>query len=417
MTSLAVLAATVGVWINRTIWDTDRYVALVAPLAEDPAVTDAVSAKLTASAVQALDIEDRVRNALSLIPNLPPSAEFLVAPITAGAQDLIQRRIDTFLASQTFKDMWVELNRTLHTKIVALLDGDVEQLPNISTTGGQVQLNLISVLARILQQVVQRGVDGLDLNVTVPTISANLDASTGIQQLGSVLGVSLPSDFGQVTIMTEAQLSSYQQAARDLKRLGGALVVLAVILIAVTMVVALRRRRTAIWLGIGSVVALFLGGVFMRRIEARIVDSIAGPGAQAAARDIFTEVGASLRQAGLVVGAVALAVALGAYLAGRPRWLVSLLGAIRRATATRAETTSSQRWVVQHADAIGIASLILGALTLFVTGIDWLPVVLVAAGLVLIQWWIGVARRAIATPEDRPLREGDQEATAQTPNG
>jgi hypothetical protein len=394
--ALSLVAATVGIWVDRTIWNTDRYLELVAPIADDRAVTDPLAARLTADVFEALDLQARVEEALASIPRLPASAAFLAGPISSGAENAIRGQVETFLASEVFHDIWVELNRRLHTKIVALLEGNYDELPNVSVEGGVVQLNLVSVLAQVLRQVVTTGVNGLGLDVTVPEIPSSLDASAAIERLGSALGVSLPEDFGQVTIMTEAQLTDYQEAARTLDRLGGALALLAVVLLGLTLLVARDRRRALIWLGVGSVAALFLGGIFIRRMEARIVDSIEGPAAQAAARDVFAQVSESLREAGIVVGVVALLIALGAYLAGRPPWLTKAVAAVRRATAEREGGSDLQVWVARHSDATRIGGIVLAVLILFVTGIDWLPVAIVGALLALVLWQIAVAERRTA---------------------
>jgi hypothetical protein len=396
LTSLALVGATVGIWFERTVWDTDRYVALVAPIADDPAVTDAIAARLTVDVFEALDISGLVEEALASIPNLPPSAAILAGPITAGAQEVVRRQVETFLASQTFRDLWLGLNRRAHTKIVALLEGEYEELPNVSIEGGVVQLNLVSAVAQLLQRVVQRGVDGLGLDVTVPAIPPDLDASAAIARLETALGASLPEDFGQLTIMTESQLTGYQETARTLDAFGGALALLTIVLLGLTLSVATDRRRALIWVGAGAVIALFLGGIFIRRVEGRIVDSIQSPGAQAAARDIFAEVSSSLRQTGLLIGIPALLIALGAYLAGRPPWLMALFSTVRRVTAQREGGSQLQVWVSRHADATRIVAVVAALLVLFATGIDWLPVAVVGTVLALLLWRIEVAQRRTA---------------------
>ncbi len=393
VTSIALVGATVGIWFERTVWNTDRYVELVAPLAEDAAVTDAVANRLTTDVFTALDIQGRVSDALASIPRLPESATFLAGPITAGAQDIIRRQVETFLASPTFQDLWVQLNRRVHTKIVALLEGDYQQLPNVSVTGGEVRLNLVSAVAMLVQRVVQRGIDGLGLDVTVPDIPSDLDASAAIARLGGALGITLSPDFGQVTLMTKSQLTDYQQAADRLTKLGGALAILTVLLVGLTLLVAVRGRRALIWLGIAGVAALLLGGIFIRRVEGRIVDSIQAPGARAAAEDVFAQVSSSLRGAGVLVGALALLVALGAYLAGRPPWVRSAVATARRVTAAREGGSELQVWVSRNADATRIGAIVVAVAVLFVTGIDWLPVAVVGAALGLVLWRIAVAQQ------------------------
>ena len=231
LTSISVVATTAGVWMNRTIWNTDRFVALVAPLSDNRAVTDGLAVKLAEDTFQALDVQERVRQALASIPQLPEGADALLAgPLTTSAQSLIEDKVKEFLASPAFDRLWIELNRRVHEKVVALLDGNLDELPNVSINDGQVQLNMLSVLADILQEVAQDGADALGLNVTVPDIPPDLATSDAINRLGSALGVTLPADFGQLTIMSETQLNDYQSAAGNLQKLSGALFVLSCLL-------------------------------------------------------------------------------------------------------------------------------------------------------------------------------------------
>jgi uncharacterized protein YjeT (DUF2065 family) len=404
LTSLCIVAATIGVWTQRTLSDTDRYVALVAPLADDPAVTDPLAARLSEEVFVALDVEDRVQEAIASFPNVPPAASFLAGPITAGAQNLIQQRVEEFLASPTFSDLWTELNRQLHVKLQALLNEDYEQLPNVAISGGEVQLNLVSIVAVVIQRLAQRGVDALGIDVTVPSIPASLGSSAAIDRLSSALGVTLPSDFGQVTIMSAEQLSGYQDAVRALKRLVLAAFLLSLILIALTIWVAPDRRRVVIWLGLGVIAALFLGAVFLRRVEASIVDAIEGPAAKAAAQDVFDQVSSSLRQAGLFVLTIGVVAALLAYLLGRPPWFQRTAGWLERITATKPGGSELQVWVSQHADPIRLGGGLIAVFVLFLTGIDWIPVAVVGVLFGLFLWGV-----ASAEHEGRPPAALEQE--------
>ena len=399
LTSLCIVAATVGIWTQRTLSDTDRFVALVAPLADDPAVTNPLAARLSEEVFIALDVETRIQEAVSSIPDLPPQASFLVGPLTAGAQSLVQQRVEGFLASPAFAELWVNLNRQVHGKVQALLNEDYEELPNVAVTGGEVQLNLVSVVAVIIQRLAQGGVDLLGIDVTVPDIPTSLGSSAAIDRLSSALGVTLPADFGQVTIMSAEELSGYQDAVRTMKRLVVATFLLSLILVALTIMVAPNHRRAVIWLGVGVVAMLFLAGVFLRRVEASIVDAIEGPGAKAAAQDVFDQVSSSLRQAGLLVLIIGVIAALLAYLLGRPEWFQRTASWLERVTASRPGGSELDVWVADHADPVRIGGGVIAALVLFLTGIDWIPVAIVGVLFGLFLWGVATAEHRVRPPE------------------
>ena len=61
---LAVIVFTVSVpaaWGARTVLNTDRYVATVAPLADDPAVQQAIATRLTDEVFAALNVQEVIR--------------------------------------------------------------------------------------------------------------------------------------------------------------------------------------------------------------------------------------------------------------------------------------------------------------------------------------------------------------------
>ena len=402
LTCLCIVAATIGIWTQRTLSDTDRFVALVAPLADDPAVTNPLAERLSEEVFIALDVETRIQEALSSIPEIPPQASFLVGPLTAGAQSLVQQRVEDFLASPAFAELWTNLNRQVHVKVQALLNEDYEELPNVEVTGGEVQLNLVSVVAVIIQRLAQGGVDLLGIEATVPSIPTSLDSSAAIEQLSSALGVTLPPDFGQVTIMSAEELSGYQDAVRTMKGLVVATFLLSLILMALTIVVTTNRRRAVVWLGVGLVAVLFLAAVFLRRVKASIIDAIEGPAAQAAARDVFDQVSASLRQAGLFVFTIGIVAALLAYLLGRPPWFRQTVVWWERVRAPRQGGSELEVWVADHADPVRVGGGLVAVLVLFLTGIDWIPVAIVGLLYGLFLWGVVSAEHRVRPPELAP---------------
>jgi hypothetical protein len=395
LTSLCVVATTVGLWTRWTLSTTDRYVALVGPLAADPAVTNALAERLTEEIFEGLDVEARVQEALASIPELPPSAAFLAGPIASGARDLIEGEARDFLGSERFATLWSGINRRAHSKVVALLRGEYEELPNVSINGGEVRLNLVSAIAEVVRRLTQQVVNPLGIDATIPTIPPTMDVSPAIERFGSAIGVALPEDFGQVTIMTADQLSGYQDTVRTMSRLLGLLVLLSLLLVVLTVIVASDRRRVVIWLGVGITGTILLAGVFLRRVEGRILDQVSRPGARAAAQDVFDQVSDSLRGAAVPVLAVAILAALVAYLLGRPPWLRRATEWGRRVTASRPQRSELEVWIADHGDPVRIGVIGGAVVILFLTGIDWIPVVIVGLLLGILLWGVASAERRV----------------------
>jgi hypothetical protein len=399
LTSVSLVATIVGVWTQRTLASEDRYVALVAPLASDPVIQQALAARLTDEVFVALEVEDRVRAALASIADVPDAAQLLVGPLVAGFEDVVRGRVEGFLASDRFAQLWVEINRAAHPKVQALLNGDYEELPNLEITGGEVRILLVPIVAEIVRGLVEDGLTGLGIDATIPEIPASVEPQEAIQQLGGALGVTLPEDFGQVTVLTADQLSTYQSAVRTAKRVIGGLFVLTMVLLVATILVAPDRRRAVIALGIGISVALFLGGVVIRRIERDVIDVIEAPGARAAARDVYGAVVDGLRGVGLWVFVLAIIAVLAAYLSGRPAWFRRVAASVEGAIAQKPGGSDLEVWTAAHAEPVRIVAVAVAVLVLFITGIDWLPVAALALLLGLALWGVAVAEQRVRPSE------------------
>ena len=69
--------AVVAVWARGLVEDTDRYLATVAPLSEDPQIQSAVTNRLTTAIVEAVNLEDLAETATGAVSDLGPAAAAL----------------------------------------------------------------------------------------------------------------------------------------------------------------------------------------------------------------------------------------------------------------------------------------------------------------------------------------------------
>ena len=74
--AFALVLSTVGVWAAKTAFDTDRWVATVAPLPQDPQISAAMAEYATNELFRVLDVENRLREVL------PERAAFVTGPLT-----------------------------------------------------------------------------------------------------------------------------------------------------------------------------------------------------------------------------------------------------------------------------------------------------------------------------------------------
>jgi hypothetical protein len=103
---LVVPVALAATWTDAVVSDTDRYVEVVGPLAEDPAVVEQVTRRLEDAALRAVDPQ-----------RLPPAAR-------ATAEDAVHRVVVRVVQGPEFPGAWRAANRSAHDQLVAVLSGD-----------------------------------------------------------------------------------------------------------------------------------------------------------------------------------------------------------------------------------------------------------------------------------------------------
>jgi hypothetical protein len=414
LTVLAIIATTVAVWTNRTAFDTDRFMALTEPVLESPEVTDAISVRVTDEVLSALTLEERLEarlsefgaalsvelaGALDLTPaqqarieSLPlPQLTDLAAPIASGLEARIATRIDQFVSSERFQQLLVDSTELAHTKAVALLRGDFEQLPNVEVEAGEVRLNLISAVATVLEDLVDQGLAAIGIE-EIPFIDPFEDPEASIERLSAALGTELPPDFGQLTVMSEAELTELQDAASAADQLTWGLVVLSLVLLALTIAVAPKRRRALVQVGLGTAAATVVTMALVRSTQDEIAGVAVTPQGREALDLLADATFDSLRTTMIVVLVVSLSIAAVAYLAGRPRWVVRTATAVREATAAKPGGSDLQRYVVAHHDALRIGVIAVAVALLFLIGIDLWSVLVLTALVLLTLWGLATVR-------------------------
>jgi hypothetical protein len=423
VSSISVLASVIAVWVHQTVFDTDSFMETIDPILEDPQlkvtlgdfVTEEVTgaldleqrlqeplanldAFLSASLLELLDVDQRGRDLLGRIDR--PTLVALAGPIADRFDERIAGIVDNVMASPEVAELIPQLVRRAHEASVALVRGDLEELPNVSVEEGEVRLNLLPVVATVMQPVVEELRDLLPDLQLPDNISTRVDEA--IAQFRETLGDRVPDDFGQVTVMSEDRLTAIQATADRIDRWVWGLVVLTVILVALTLVVSPTRRRTTIQLGIGVIAAFLIGTIVLNRLEEAVIDEIADPDGGQTAFSILGHLLAGLRGGIIAVIVIATLVAIGFYIAGRPEWVTTTGARMRGLAPGDPEAGGFGAWVAARYDTIRLLVVALAVLVLFLTGLDLLAVVIVGALLALSLWWLARARDKVAVEAEAP---------------
>jgi hypothetical protein len=388
LTTLAVVLATFGVWIRRTVLDTDHFVALVAPLGTDPKVTSALSTHIAQTLVVELNLETRTRDAL------PDQAAFLAAPITGAVQNFVQEQTNRVLSSPGFERLWTEALRRVHSRIVSALRGESTTL---IIENEQATLNILPLFANVIRAVDQRAPGLIEKRIPdLPDVSG-LPPDQARAELSSALGVQLSPDFGEVVVYEGSQLTVAQNIVKWLDRLPLITIGLVVLLAAAALLLSLNRRRTLVQLGLGIGLALFLARALIRRVQEDIVAAVQPGQGRSAAESVVSRIGGSILTLTLWVLVIGLVVMAAAFLAGRPQWFRAANRGLHRAVGAGrgflASDRPAVRWARAHSDGLRLAGVIVAVVAAFLFGISWVSVIVIAALLAVYLAGVGFVAR------------------------
>ncbi len=374
LASVGVLGSAVARWTHGLLFNTDRWVATVGPVLQDPQVTQDLSVYLTDRALEATDLETRVTDAL------PPNAQFLAPAITDAARGFVQKRMEDRLNQPETYDLWLRLNRFAHEHLVAVLEGDSTY---IQLNGDQVQLNLVPLVSKAMELIQQVLPGSLGDRIAIPQLAPTATAEEMRTQLEAATGRTLPADFGTVVLFEGDQVTQAQQIVRIFKAAVIAIVVVTVLLIAAALLFSRARLRTLIQLGLGTLVAVVVARVAVQRLQDAVVESISNRDGHRVAGALIESAAGNLLDVLIWLVVAGALVSLMAYLAGKRSWLVAARGHAAAAAGATGELVADQApmrlWLGRHYDgarAIGVIAAVVALL--FTTSSWWLTVLVLA---------------------------------------
>ncbi len=288
------------VWSHYLVLNTDGWVSVVGPAAQNEAVVEAVSTRLADQVVEAVDISGRLDEVL------PGLGTIIARPIEEALQQFLQERTATVMRSDEFQTIWVEANREVHSRVVAVLRGEAQ---NIEIENGQVTINLLPLVSLVLQSVQDTLSQILGRPIDIPIL--DLPPDQLIPALESALGIDLPDDLGLITVDAPA-IETASNAVRLFDALAIILPLLFLAFTAAALLLATRRWRMLFILlagwAVGGLLLLIAGGL----VRSAVVSAFAAADVQAAIGVIMdpalrlARVGATLLVAGGIAGCVVL---------------------------------------------------------------------------------------------------------------
>ncbi|GAA2241152.1 hypothetical protein GCM10010413_49300 [Promicromonospora sukumoe] len=387
---LGALLAPVGVvaaWAERTLTDTDRYVATVAPLAQDPVVQQAVAGRLTTAVMDKIDVGailtdvQQGLDARGVAPRAARAITALEGPLTSGVESFVRNAADRVVESDQFESAWDQANRVGHEQLVQVMQGNGGDVAQISQNGA-LTIQLGGLVDILKQRLVDRGL----------TIAGNL-----------------PSINASFTVMQSSQLVQIQNRYAQIVALGTWLPWIVLVLLAAGVVVAVHHTRTLVVAGLALAAAMVVLGIGLAIARGLYLDALNGKVLRLdAAEVVFDQLVSFLRVTLRTVGVLGLVVALAAYLGGSSASARGLrsgigtgMGRVRDWAEGRGVSTGPVGlWLARYRNVARIAVIALAALVLLLAGSPTPALVVgIAAGAVVLILLIElVARPGAAGP-------------------
>ncbi len=341
--SLLALVAVVARYARAQVLDTDRYVATVSPLINDPAVQAEITDQVTDQIFGYLDVESLLDRALVVLVErgVPEQVEGLAEPLANGVRSFVHNLVARVVASDEFEELWISANRAAHDNLVAVLTGEGEAA--LQVEGTAVTVDLAALIATVKQRLLDRGIS---VASRIPEVSA------------------------QFTIAESEDLPRLQRAVRLLDRSAIWLPIIALVLAAIAIAVAPNRRRAVLALGVGVAVAMVVLAVALALGRAWYLDRVPPETlSPAAATSLIDAMLAPMRVSLRALLLVGLIVAAAAYLTGPSGGAVAIrraatrgIGALRERAAGSRPPSAFELWVAGHKTALRIAVVALGLL-------------------------------------------------------
>ncbi len=299
----------------------------------------------------------------------------------ASREGFIVEEVDRFLDTELAQRLWADSNRVAHEQLLAALQ-DEDRGVTVART--DVMLNLLPIVAMVLQQLEVDTPQLLGRDVRLPPI----DPATAPDDIRALLqdafGRELPADTGSITLLKGDRGYEAEQALRRLSDLAIPVVILTVVLIAAALLVSVRRRRTAIWLGLGALVGVVAARVIEAQVQNAAVDAVKPQADAAVTRSIVNSATGSLHASFVWIAVAGVIVAVAALLAGKPGWLDAMgrgfAGFLGVAAHLSTPKTRAGRWMAAHLDLLRVAGIAVALVVLlFATGSPIAVLAVVAA--------------------------------------
>ncbi len=397
LTTLGFTASLIAVWSYRQVLNTSVFTERVETVISDPEVVDALALYITDEVFEAINPEQLAANAL------PDSAQSLVRPLVAAYRTFVLTITEKVLARPEVQSVVVDAVELAHRSAIKLIEGEKVAGFQIDE-GDAVVMNTLPVIQQVLTKASEEGIFGRTVDIP-PITDASGQPSEQITALATRLGVELPPDFGQLTVLRSDSLEEAQQALKLVRRGLWLLLIGTLVLSIVTLLLSTNRWRTFAQLGIGLAVAMLITRVMVNRVNQRVLDLVKNPDNLPAIRAIDASFFSTLDSLVLVLIVVGFVVAGIGYFFGRSDSAARLRAsttrqAVRAGATVQGASNPVSAFVVGHTDASRLVALGIGVVIVLWSGFTTsgiiIALVVTAVLLLVIELLVRRASRGMA---------------------
>jgi hypothetical protein len=268
-TSLLAVVGIFAVWANRQLLNPDNWSSTSTQLLQNAAVREATANYLVDQLYANVNVEKEIKD------RLPTQIQPLAGPISGALNNLATEAAQRALANPHVQEAWRQANKAADQSFVTIVEGGKGA---VAVTGGQVTLDLSSIIANITNR------------LGLPNVSSKL-----------------PPSVAHLTVLKSKQLKTVQDIGKALKGLSLLFTILVPALYALAIYVARGyRRRTLMNVGIAfvavGVVVFLLRHITIEQVTESLVKTESVKPAARAVLSIATERLSEIAGAFLFIG-------------------------------------------------------------------------------------------------------------------
>ncbi|MEN8649630.1 hypothetical protein ABCR94_02995 [Streptomyces sp. 21So2-11] len=265
LVAVLVPLSALAVWADREIGNTDRFVSTMAPLAGNTDVQSAVADRVADEIMKQLDL----------------------GPLQGGAAQLLTDAVSSYTGTAGFQQVWNTVIRSTHQALVDALNdsgGD--------SGGNTVTIDLAPVTAQVKQQLTDEGFPFAE---------------------------QIPVNHTEITVLESDRLGTWRDVFHALGIAGIWLPIATLLLTATAFLLAVRRLRALMAVGLALAVGAILLGITVAMARGIALDDLPRDVDRPSAGAVYDALTASLRTTAWVLLAVGLVLAAAAWLTDRLR--------------------------------------------------------------------------------------------------